>query len=64
MAPESQGTGLAAAFLALVDQPDTGQYTDIEASWIVESHPTMMRALNLLGARVSKRHRVYEAALV
>ena len=64
MAPDSQGTGLAAAFLALVDQPDTEQYTDIEASWIVESHPTMMRALNLLGARVSKRHRVYEAALL
>jgi hypothetical protein len=64
MAPESQGTGLAAAFLALVDQPGTEQYTDIEASWIVESHPTMMRAIDLLGARISKRYRVYEAALV
>ena len=64
MAPESQGTGLAAAFLALVDQPGTEQYTEIEASWIAESHPTMMRAIGLLGARVSKRYRVYEAALV
>jgi hypothetical protein len=63
MAPESQGTGMAAAFLALVDQPDTEQYTDIEASWIEESHPTMMRAIALLGARVSKRYRVYETGL-
>ena len=63
MAPESQGTGLAAAFLALVDQPDTEQYTDIEASWIEESHPIMVRAVKLLGARVTKRYRVYDAAL-
>ena len=36
---------------------------EIEASWIVESHPTMVSALSLLNARVSKRYRLYEAAL-
>jgi GNAT superfamily N-acetyltransferase len=63
IAPEWQGTGLAGAFLALVDQPGTEQYTELEASWIVESHQIMVRALNLIGARVSKRYRVYDAAL-
>lgn len=60
IAPEWQGTGLAGAFLALADQPGTRHYTDIEASWIVESHQTMLRALALVGARASKRYRLYE----
>ena len=63
IAPEWQGTGLAALFLSLVGQPGTEQYKEIEASWIVESHPTMVSALSLLNARVSKRYRLYEAAL-
>jgi hypothetical protein len=60
IAPEWQGTGLAGAFLALTDQPGAEQYTEIEASWIVESHQTMLRALALLGARACKRYRLYE----
>ena len=60
MAPEWQGTGLAATFLTMADQPGSEQYTEIEASWIVESHPIMPRALALLGARTTKRYRVYE----
>jgi len=33
---------------------------EIEASWIVESHPLMPRLLALAGARAYKRWRVYE----
>jgi hypothetical protein len=60
IAPEWQGTGLAGAFLSLAGQPGLDQYTEIEASWIVESHQTMLRALALVGARAYKRYRLYE----
>ena len=60
VAPEWQGTGLAGAFLELADRPGLEQYTEVEASWIVESHKTMVRALALVGARVYKRYRMYE----
>lgn len=64
MAPEWQGTGLAGAFLAITDPPGTEQYTQIEASWIVDSHQTMLKVLNLIGARPRRRYRVYERRLV
>jgi hypothetical protein len=63
MAPEWKGTGLAAVFLALADQPGTDQYTQIEASWIVDSHQTMLKVLALVGARPYKRYRIYERRL-
>jgi hypothetical protein len=63
IAPEWQGTGLAAAFLSLVDQPGSARYTGIEVSWIVESHQVMLRALSLLRAKASKRYRMYEAVV-
>jgi len=60
MAPEWQGTGLAGAFLSLVDQPGAKQYTDVDATWVVEGHPIMFRLLAMLGARSIRRYRVYE----
>lgn len=63
MSPEWKGTGLGGAFIALVDQPGTAQYTELEASWIVDSHQTMLKLLALVGARPSKRFRLYERRL-
>jgi hypothetical protein len=63
LGPEWKGTGLAGAFLALADPAEQTQYTRIEASWIVESHSTMVRALTLLGARPYKRYRMYERSV-
>jgi GNAT superfamily N-acetyltransferase len=63
VAPAWQGTGVAAAFLALAKLPGTDHYKDIEASWVLEDNLAAMRGLQLLGARVYKRYRLYEGSV-
>jgi hypothetical protein len=62
MAPEFQGAGLAAAYLRLLEQAGGRPNVQIEVSWIVESHQTMLRLLALAGARECKRYRLYESS--
>ncbi len=61
LAPEWQGKGAAAAFLAMAQMGGLEHYRQVEASWILEDNLAALRGLDLLGARVYKRYRLYEA---
>ncbi len=63
MGREWQGTGTAAAFFSLVDQPGTEQYTQLEASWIFDDLQIMLKLLALGGFRPYRRFRIYERDL-
>jgi hypothetical protein len=63
MLPEWQGTALAAAFLSLADSPAAEPYQEVEASWILEDNHAALRGMLLLGGRVAKRYRIYDACV-
>jgi GNAT superfamily N-acetyltransferase len=62
--PEYQHLGLGAAFYARTWQTGVAKgYVRGEGSWILEDNLDMARPLERLGARVSKRYRIFERPL-
>lgn len=62
--PEFQATGLGALFyLNLLDKAPAGGVPGGELSWILEDNVPMNKAAVEMGARFSKRWRIYERAL-
>jgi GNAT superfamily N-acetyltransferase len=62
--PEHQHTGVAAAlYMKHYDAAERTRQNKGEASWILESNEPMNRALEAMGGKIVKRHRVYERAL-
>ena len=62
--PEHQHTGVAALlYMKHYDAAERTRQKSGEASWILESNEPMNRALEAMGGRIVKRHRVYERTL-
>jgi GNAT superfamily N-acetyltransferase len=62
--PEYQHLGLGAAFYAQTWQTGVAKgYVRGEASWILEENREMARPMERMGARVSKRYRIYERSI-
>jgi GNAT superfamily N-acetyltransferase len=62
--PEYQHLGLGAAFYARTWQAGLARgYVRGEGSWILEENREMARPLERLGARVSKRYRIFERTI-
>lgn len=62
--PDFRGLGLDVAMICrIIDQGIGLGFDEAELSWMLESNQGMIRPIEALGARLTKRYRLYEAPL-